>query len=405
MGRRSGVGSSSVLKLSYRIAKHPWIASKLAKLQVEKWLFNQIASPSTKDGMARQVRQVSIRITDICNLRCIMCGQWGPTGFLHGKDLRELKREEVSPARYIECLEDLVAHGHHPIVYLWGGEPTMYDGWLDVLQACKRLKLPTAIATNGTRLAQHAQAIVDSRMFLLQISIDGPDKEIHNRIRRGVGSADSYTAIQDGIAAVREARSRSGSDLPLIASLTTVSKENYQHLTGIYEAYKDKVDLFVFYPAWWIDEESADAHAKDFQRRFGFEPTLHRGWVGGWKPSDYAELDAQLQQLKELGKQPGSPPVILIPDISGVDNLHSYYTDHKATFGFDQCISICQVVEIDSNGDISPCRDYHDYVVGNIKDHTITELWNSERFRIFRKSLAQDGLMPVCTRCCGLMGY
>ena len=60
---------------------------------------------------------------------------------------------------------------------------------------------------------------------------------------------------------------------------------------------------------------------------------------------------------------------------------------------------------MDSNGDLSPCRDYHDYVVGNLKDATITELWNSRAYRDFRRSLATEGLMPAWTRCCGLMGY
>jgi radical SAM protein with 4Fe4S-binding SPASM domain len=88
-----------------------------------------------------------------------------------------------------------------------------------------------------------------------------------------------------------------------------------------------------------------------------------------------------------------------------VENLRTYYTDHRARFGYDQCISIYQVVEINSNGDLSPCRDYHDYVVGNIKEATITELWNSPAYQKFRRSLSQEGLMPVCSRCCGLMGY
>ncbi|HLZ10787.1 MAG TPA: SPASM domain-containing protein [Chloroflexota bacterium] len=54
---------------------------------------------------------------------------------------------------------------------------------------------------------------------------------------------------------------------------------------------------------------------------------------------------------------------------------------------------------------MSPCRDYHDYVVGNVKTATISELWNSEPYLKFRRSIDRDGLMPVCTRCCGLMGY
>jgi radical SAM protein with 4Fe4S-binding SPASM domain len=54
---------------------------------------------------------------------------------------------------------------------------------------------------------------------------------------------------------------------------------------------------------------------------------------------------------------------------------------------------------------MSPCRDYHDYIVGNVREHTISELWNSEAYRKFRASLHTEGLMPSCTRCCGLMGY
>ncbi len=404
MSKRSKVASGAILKNFWKIARHPWIGGKLAKLQGEKWLFNHLY-PKAREGAANKVRQVSIRITDICNLRCVMCGQWGPTGFLHGKNMKELKHEEVTPARYIELLRDLVAHDHHPLVYLWGGEPTLYDGWLDILDVATKLKLPCSIATNGTRIASYAASLVDMPMFLLQVSIDGHCAAVHNAIRPGVGNTDSFSGIQEGLAAVNEIRKSRRSSLPLIASLTTISKGNANHLVDIYEAFRDKVDMCVFYPSWWIDQESAEAHDQDFARRFGFSPTLHHGWVGGWKLEDYAGLDIQLRELDALSAAKDSPPVVLIPNIRGVDNLKNYYTDHSERFGYDQCISIFQVVEIDSNGDLSPCRDYHDYVVGNVKHNTITEIWNNEAYRKFRRSLATEGLMPVCTRCCGLMGY
>ena len=404
MSERSKISNDAVKKHLWKMIRHPWIGMKLAKLQWDKSGLNKHYA-KLNHGTANKIRQVSIRITDVCNLRCIMCGQWGEQGFLHDKDLKELKKIEVPVQRYIEIFQDLVKHGHKPIVYLWGGEPTLYDGWLELLQATTKMGLPASIATNGTRLTKHAQDLVDMPMFLLQISIDGHTEELHNSIRRGVGTTNSFQEIQKGLEAVRKARKDKKSDLPMIASLTTISKTNSTHLVDIYNAYKDKVDTCVFYPAWWIDEASADAHTRDFANRFGFEPELHKGWVGGWTPDDYAALNEQIQELKSLSKQKGTPPVIMIPDITGVQDLQTYYTDHSSTFGFNQCVSIFQVVEIDSNGDISPCRDYHDYIVGNIKDHTITELWNSEKFKDFRKSLVKDGLMPVCTRCCGLMGY
>ena len=404
MTQRSKLSLGAVAKNFRPLLPHPWIGLKLMALEGEKWLFN-ILNPNAASGKARSIRQVSIRITDVCNLRCHTCGQWGDHGFLHGKSLAELKKEEVTPERYLEVFADLVAHGHRPLIYLWGGEPMLYEGTLPIIKGAAQMGLPTSIATNGTRVAARAQELVEAPLFLLQMSIDGHTAETHNRARPAAGHADNFADINKALAEVHKAREARNTNLPLIASLTTISKENYRHLIDIYETFRDRVDLAVFYLSWWIDEESAKAHDRDFGRRFGFKPQCPWGWVGDWRPDDYQELNRQLNLLQERSQPWSAPPVVMIPSILGEENLRSYYTDHQERFGYNQCVSIFQVVEIDSNGDLSPCRDYHDYVVGNIKEHTISELWNSERYKAFRKSLATEGLMPVCSRCCGLMGY
>lgn len=404
MSERSKISLAAVVKNFRRLAPYPWIGLKLAALQGEKWLFN-LLYPNPASGKARAIRQVSIRITDLCNLRCHTCGQWGDKGFLHGQNLAELRKQEVPVARYQEVLADLVAHGHRPLLYLWGGEPMLYEGTLELIKSAAALGLPTSIATNGTRVAAAAPELVQAPLFLLQISIDGHNAELHNRLRPGAGGADNFAEINRALAAVRQARREAGRNLPLIASLTVISRNNYRHLVDLYETFRDRVDLAVFYLSWWIDESRAQAHEEDFFRRFGFRPRCPWGWVGDWKPEDYGALNRQLEELLARSRPWSAPPVVLIPDIRGEDNLAAYYTDHTARFGYNQCISIFQVVEINANGDLSPCRDYHDYVVGNIKEKTITELWNSERYRAFRRSLTTEGLMPVCSRCCGLMGY
>lgn len=394
--RRSTIGRAAILALFWRIAQHPWIAKRLLELQTEKWLFN-VTHP------AGRIRQVSLRITDQCNLRCATCGQWGHRGYLHGQSLADLKRSEVSVARYQELFRDLVAHRHHPLVYFWGGEPLLYRGLLDLIDSAAAHRLPPAIATNGTGMADAAARLVNAPLFLLQVSIDGPTAEIHNRIRPSGGNGNNFADIERGLEAVRAERVARRRSLPLIASLTTISDSNANHLANLYRAFADRVDLFVFYLAWWIDEPNALEHERDFSRRFGFEPRKHRGWIGGWKPSDAPSLARQLDELNRL--QRSGPPVIFIPNIRTVDQLQAYYTQHRERFGFDQCISIHQVLEVNSNGDVSLCRDYSDYVVGNIQQSTFTELWDSAAARRFRESLASEGLMPVCSRCCGLMGY
>lgn len=404
MGRRSAVALSAVVKNMSKLAGHPEIAVRLASLQAEKWLFGAL-NPRMHEGHAKKIRQVSFRITDICNLRCTTCGQWGKDGFLHGKDRRELKKQEVPLDRYVEVLADLVHNGHRPFVYLWGGEPMLYDGSVELIEKAAAMGLPVSIATNSTGVAASAERLVKAPLFLLQISIDGHCSEIHNAIRPAPGGADNFASIESALSAVRRERTLQNQKLPLIASLTVVSRANYGHLTEIYNAFRDRVDLFVFYLSWWIDPDRAQLHEQDFSRRFGFAPSLHRGWIGDWKPEDYAGLSRQMDAIDSMSRSWDRPPVIFIPNVRGEENLRRYFTDHSSRFGFDQCISIYQAVEVNSNGDMSPCRDYHDYVVGNIKEHTITDLWNSHSYMKFRRSLTREGLMPVCSRCCGLMGY
>ncbi len=405
MIRTSSIGLGSALKYARQVGPHPWIGNKLVKLELEKRFFN-LLHPNRRAGAAGKIRQASFRLTDRCNLRCHTCGQWGDNGYLLDCSMKELKDREVPTQRYLDVLADLADNGHHPLVYFWGGEPMLYPGILDLIEGCAKLGLPTSIATNGTRLAASAQRIVEAPLFLLQVSIDGHCAELHNALRPTAGGGgDNFRDIVQGLDAIRDERATRGRGVPVIASLTVISQANMRHLNDIYETFRDKVDLFVFYLSWWIDKENAAAHEKDFARRFGFYPTRHRGWIGDWKLSDPHELDRELAVVLEKSRAWSSPAVALVPPITGSENLKTYYTDHTARFGYDQCVSIFQAVEINSNGDVSPCRDYHDYVVGNIKTATITELWNSPAYRDFRRSVSREGLMPACTRCCGLMGY
>jgi radical SAM protein with 4Fe4S-binding SPASM domain len=401
---QSWVPISTILKTAPKILESAAYTKNVAMIQVDKFLRNLF--PRAEEGLANKIRQCSIRITDFCNLRCHTCGQWGDSGFLRSCSLKELKTQEVSPDRYIELLRDLKGQGHTPSMYLWGGEPMLYKGSVEIIEEAAKLGMPPSIATNGTGLAEHAARLVAAPMFVIQISIDGPDAATHNASRPGsTPSIDNFATITRAIERIREERKDRKQRLPLIAGLTTINNVNYDRLVDIYDVFRDKVDVCVFYLAWWIDEESAQKHTVDFEERFGYKPAKHYGWIGAWRPPDYGVLSRQLQALNERATKSGGPAVVIMPPLTDPAELEKYYTDHSCSFGFDRCVSIFSAVEINSNGDMSPCRDYHDFVVGNVKEKSITELWNSEPYKVFRKSLSEKGLMPVCTRCCGLMGY
>src|SRR5947209_13155280 len=82
---------------------------------------------------------VQLRLTNLCNLRCKMCGQWGDTGIFreqghaHAGDgeaersrIRELVglKRQLSLADYLPLLDQLAPS--RPIISLFGGEPFLY---------------------------------------------------------------------------------------------------------------------------------------------------------------------------------------------------------------------------------------------------------------------------------------
>ena len=66
-------------------------------------------SPNVDESVAFY-NEIGFRVTDACQLRCHTCGQWGDHGYLVDADLREHRRDEVTPERYRLLLDDLHAH-------------------------------------------------------------------------------------------------------------------------------------------------------------------------------------------------------------------------------------------------------------------------------------------------------
>ena len=315
------VQAASLAKLMPSLFERPEFSLGAAKLLISRLLLNMRVP---HDGMGANIRQVSLRLTDLCNLRCHTCGQWGDNGYLIGRPMAELVRDEVAPERYIELLEDLVQHGHRPGVYLWGGEPMLYRGLVRVVEAAAKLGLPTSIATNATKLADNAERLVGAPMFLVQVSIDGADAASHNACRPGANpSADNYATIVDALDAMKIVRARRGARLPILVGLCTINRLNADRLVDIYDAFADQLDVMVFYLSWWIDEESAAQHTHDFVSRFGVMPSRHLGWIGGWRPSDYEGLSRQLTTLCRRAMTPKGPGVVIIPHVTGAKDARA----------------------------------------------------------------------------------
>lgn len=403
---RSRIPGEFIFKNLFKIMTTDWPSlTTAAGLQLAKETFNIRRPERGRNGHPDKLRQVSLRITDMCNLRCHTCGQWGDNGYLLDKSLKELKQQEVPLDVYKGFVDQIVAEGWSPIWYIWGGEPMMYPGLFDLLEYITARKMPIAMVTNGTNLVDNLDQIL-ATCKILWLSIDGPTAAIHNQQRPGVSpKIDNFKAVEQALKALSEEKKRRNLVFPYVAPISVVASYNIDYLVDIYKFTSQYADAHIFYLSWWIDEQRAQLHNQDFERRFGFEPRTHWGWVGNWKDFDHNLIFEQFEKMWQLADQQRKCPALMYPPLKNRQEIQEYYQDHTATFGYTQCVSPYMTMEVDSNGDVSLCRDYHDYIIGNIKTEGARELWYGEAARKFRSSIASDGLMPVCTRCCGLMGY
>jgi len=349
------------------------------------------------DGYAPLMpQQISIKITNLCNLRCKTCGQWGETGYNLTTPPPDVK-EVVATSHYMHLCDDVKAL--KPIYYIWGGEPFLYPGLFDVTHRIKKNGSPLALVTNATLLKDHVRTAIEQRWDAIMFSLDGPE-DIHDEIR---GRNGTFQKVIEGIENLRRYRSNTNSVLPWIMALVTISVDNAGSLDKIFEIGKQlKIDCMIVYYSWFTNETIGRAHSEIMQKYLGTTPTKWQGYLF----SHHLDTTALIECIRRIRSIQWDFPYLFIPDLKNDQQIVDYYNKPHNFFGYGPCISPWFVTEVMPNGDVSPCRDYSDYIVGNIMEQSIAEMWNNQAYREFRCALKENGgVFPICARCCGLMGW
>src|SRR5262249_42893853 len=151
--------------------------------------------------------RIGLFLTDRCNFACPMCAVIGVrnAGLARGGDMPF----EVVSRVYTESAD------YGPVIDLIGGEPLLYARIADVLRLAANTPAVSVLTTNGLLLYDYAESLVESRLPVLQISLDGWD-EASQRLRGNVKG--SFERISAGIAAVRRAKGKRA--FPIIRILT-----------------------------------------------------------------------------------------------------------------------------------------------------------------------------------------
>jgi radical SAM protein with 4Fe4S-binding SPASM domain len=285
-------------------------------------------------------------------------------------------------------------------VYITGGEPFLYEPLVSLVNYMKEKGLTIQIVTNGVGLEKNAETIVANGWDMICVSFDGP-REIHDKCR---GVPGAFNAAVKGITAIQKIKKQQKKKKPAIFVLTTISKNNqYTLFDTVKEAEKLSPDGMVVYYSWFTNEWIGQKHTQIANEKLGITPFAWKGYV---RDTSNLDIDKITEQVQKIKSENISSHILFVPDLR-LNEIRTYYTEPENFFGYKKCVSPWFQLDVMPNGDVVTCRDFPDFVTGNIKESPLLEIYNSEKHRKFRRALrsCENGVFPICSRCCGLMGY
>jgi radical SAM protein with 4Fe4S-binding SPASM domain len=337
-----------------------------------------------RNGYAFPCWHYYIEVTRRCNLRCKMCQyiEW-----LENVPIREQMAGELSTDEWLRVIDQIHAFA---LITFTGGEVFVRKDFMDILAYASR-RTRTHFISNTTMMPdQRAEAVValapkrlgGRGLNFVGTSIEGPG-ERHDQIRKLRGAWDRS---MQGVRTIRRLRDQSGKACPMIHVTTVIQQDN--------------VDVLHLMPKM-IKEAGADVLNLVTETRMFDLPNLGEVDPAVFSESDIrwpkidrralAEaLDKTITEARNVGielRLPRMPREDLIAYYDGGINLKHY-----------ECRNAWNTLFIGRQGNVYPCQIIR---VGNVRENSLKEIWNSETMRRFRQT-CQKKLFALCPGCCFL---
>ncbi len=335
--------------------------------------------------------EIGLQLTKKCNLRCKHCFEWSSKGYNHflkhesdeiGFDLIEKALFETRKIR--------------SNLYLWGGEPLTYSKFDDLSRLLEKEERWTVLCTNGINIINKLDDLkrMEGNLAILT-SLEGFEKE--NDYIRGKGT------FSNAIEGIKEIiRLNENNNLDVIQSVNCTIKSSMIGKLYDFLLYMEAIGIDTLYYCfpWYIPNELATKMDKFFEERFNWLDIKKEiySWHSFNFKIDEKYIDDLIRDLEKINSrtwkirlryQPNIEKEHIEDFISGKD----IKVQNKA-----QCKALCSRMDILYNGNVSACKLFDEFSIGNLRDDSLFNLWNSKKFNRIREIVAND-MMPVCSKC------
>ena len=315
--------------------------------------------------------RLQIETTDVCNLKCRMCSREVIDGMNTGTMSLEQFKDvvtEISP--YYLTLNGL-------------GEPLIDKTIFEKLEFVHERGIMTAMPTNGTyifgeKLEKLAQNLPDTLTF----SIDGARQDSYEYVRV-LGNFDQVIGNYRAILQRRdEGKTRRSTRVQILCALQKVNLRDFRPMYKLKKSMPG-VDSFSLVPIFDYD---AEGHAFA-----GLIPTRQ----------DVLALHAELD--KAIGEARDTEEAEFYRNWKSTSSVWlDRDPDSPATIYQTSCRVPWYSTYIDTKGRVYPCCYLINspHVMGNINQQSFSEIWQGERYKNFRQSLAHDRTNLVGCKTC-----
>ncbi|ONI77173.1 radical SAM protein [Actinosynnema sp. ALI-1.44] len=341
-------------------------------------------------------QEVSLQLTYKCNLRCTHCYQWNEQGFFRDFSVQR-QRTELD----VDVVEQ-VLRTTAPVrskTFLWGGEPLMHTRFNEVAELLERYPRTVNMCTNGLLFKRKLDDLlrIGANLNLL-ISLDGLGED-HEALR-GKGT---FKRTMENIQLMLDLKRNGEFDGEISLSCMVSHVTVYTMYEFMEWAEELGVNTVYFQFPWFISPEVAQAMDKVYQESFAWLAPDTKTKQPTWHSYTYRLPEEQIPVLREsmarLASRPWRVRVRYQPQLAA-DEVEDFIrgTSRPAQHR-NKCLAVSNRMEVHADGAVSSCKFFPEFVVGNLYDTPVEDLWQSAEFREIREILSANGMMPVCSKC------
>jgi radical SAM protein with 4Fe4S-binding SPASM domain len=315
--------------------------------------FENITSPekSTLDFLDEffegkpQLTNLHIEITSLCNERCLHC--YIPHDYKISYMESDLFYDILR-----QCKDMRLIH-----LTISGGEPMLHKNFVDFLRKCNEYNLSVNVLSNLTLLNDEIIKEMKANPLLdVQVSLYSMDSNIHDEITQMKGSLEK---TKNAILKLIE------NDIPLQISCP-IMKQNKN-------CYEDVIN--------WAKKHKI--HASD---DYGIIAKYNH-------TTQNLSCRLSINEIKEIIDNK------VASDTKYIEQIEAETVKKRNMTLTDSICSVCQSsICIADNGNVYPCAGWQDYIVGNVKDTSINDIWDSSiKVKYLRGVQKKD--FPKCIQC------